>query len=38
MIQLVLILGDGRGAAMGEMSVGSSLGDGNTLVRERPSF
>jgi hypothetical protein len=30
MIQLVAILGDGLGAAMGEMSVGSFLRDGGS--------
>ena len=38
MIQLVVILGDELGAAMGKLSFGLSLGDGGTQFRGRTSF
>ena len=38
MIQLIAILGEDLGAAMGKLSVGLSLGDGSTQFRGRTSF
>jgi hypothetical protein len=38
MIQVVVILGDDLGAAMGKLSVGLCRGDAGTQFRDRTSF